>query len=191
MSAKAGSMPVLGEKHWWQILVRGIIALIFGIVVLAWPTAALIIFAILFGVFVFADGIFTLVAAIKYKASGGRRAWLFVSSIAGIAVGLIIFFLPVVAIPLLILILVFLIAAWALVTGVMELVYAFQANQDTVIRWMFAISGILSIILGILMLIKPLIGALVIAVVVGAYAVLVGILLIILSFRLRSVKAAK
>jgi uncharacterized membrane protein HdeD (DUF308 family) len=191
MSAKAGSMPVLGEKHWWQILVRGIIALIFGIVVLAWPTAALIIFAILFGVFVFADGIFTLVAAINYKASGGRRAWLFVSSIAGIAVGLIIFFLPVVAIPLLILILVFLIAAWALVTGVMELVYAFQANQDTVIRWMFAISGILSIILGILMLIKPLIGALVIAVVVGAYAVLVGILLIILSFRLRSVKAAK
>jgi uncharacterized membrane protein HdeD (DUF308 family) len=190
MSAKAGSMPVLGEKHWWQILVRGIIALIFGIVVLAWPTAALIIFAILFGVFVFVDGIFTLVVATNYKAGGGRRAWLYVRSIAGIIVGLIIFFLPVVAIPLLILILVYLIAAWALVTGVMELVYAFQANQDTAIRWMFAISGILSIILGILMLIKPLIGALVIAVVVGAYAVLAGILLIILSFRLRSIKAA-
>ena len=189
MSAKAGSIPVLGEKHWWQILVRGIIALIFGIVVLAWPTAALIIFAILFGIFVFVDGIFTLVAAINYKAGGGRRVWLYVRAVAGIIVGLTIFLLPVVAIPLLILILVYLIAAWALVTGVMELVYAFQANQDTAIRWMFAISGILSIILGILMLIKPLIGALVIALVVGAYAVLAGILLIILSFRLRSIKA--
>ncbi|HEX7363779.1 MAG TPA: DUF308 domain-containing protein [Dehalococcoidia bacterium] len=189
MSAKAGSIPVLGDKHWWQILVRGIIALIFGIVVLAWPTAALIIFALLFGAFVFVDGIFTLVAAINYKAGSGRRVWLYVAGIAGILVGLVIFLLPVVAIPMLILILVYLIAAWALVTGVMELVYAFQANQDTAIRWMFAISGILSIILGILMLLKPLIGALVIAVVVGAYAVLAGILLIILSFRLRSIKA--
>jgi uncharacterized membrane protein HdeD (DUF308 family) len=188
MSAKAGSLPVLGEKHWWQILVRGIIALIFGIVVLAWPTAALIIFAILFGAFVFVDGIFTLVTAINYKEGGSRRSWLYVRGIVGIIVGLIVFFIPIVAIPLLILILVYLIAAWALVTGVMELVFAFQANRDTAIRWMFAISGILSIILGILMLIKPLIGALVIAVVVGAYAVLAGILLIILSFRLRGLK---
>ncbi len=189
MSAKAGSIPVLGDKHWWQILVRGIIALIFGIVVLAWPTAAIIIFAILFGAFVFVDGIFTLVAAINYKSGGGRRVWLYVSAIAGIIVGLIIFFLPVVAIPLLILLLVYLIAAWALITGVMELVYAFQANQDTTIRWLFAVSGILSIILGILMFVKPLTGALVIAIVVGAYAVLAGILLIVLSFRLRKIKA--
>jgi uncharacterized membrane protein HdeD (DUF308 family) len=189
MSAKIGSIPVLGAKHWWQILVRGIIALIFGIVVLAWPGVALVVFALFFGAFVFVDGIFTLVAAINYKEGGGRRVWLYVSGIAGIIVGLIVFFLPVMAIAVLLLILVYLIAAWALITGVMELVYAFQANQDTAIRWLFAVSGILSIILGILMLIKPLIGALVIAVVVGAYAVLAGILLIILSFRLREVKA--
>jgi uncharacterized membrane protein HdeD (DUF308 family) len=189
MSAKAGSIPVLGDKHWWQILVRGIIALIFGIVVLAWPTAALIIFAILFGAFVFVDGIFTLVAAINYKAGGGRRVWMYISAIAGIIVGLIIFIVPVVAIPLLVLILVYLIAAWALVTGIMELVYAFQANQDTAIRWLFVISGILSIILGILMFIKPLTAAEVLVIVVGAYAVMAGILLIVLGFRLRKIKA--
>lgn len=184
MSAKAGSMPVLGEKHWWQILVRGIIALIFGILVLAWPGLALEIFVIFFGAFIFVDGIFTLIAAINYKAGAGSRTWLYIRGIAGIIAGLFVFFLPVIAAVALVI----LIAAWALVTGVMELVYAFQANQDNAIRWMFAISGILSIILGILMLIKPLIGALVIAVVVGAYAVLAGIVLIILSFRLRSVK---
>ncbi len=188
MSAKVGSFPVLGDKHWWQILLRGIIALIFGIVILAWPGPTLLIFGILFGAFIFVDGIFTLVAAINYKKGGGRRVWMFVSAIAGILLGLIILVAPTV-IPFLIVILVYLVAAWALITGVMELVYAFQANQDTAIRWMFAISGILSIILGILMFIKPLTGALVIAIVVGAYAVLAGILLIALSIRLRSIKA--
>ena len=84
-----------------------------------------------------------------------------------------------------------LIGAWALVTGIMELNFAFRANQNTAIRWMFAISGILSIILGILLLVRPIIGMFVIIWVIGAYAVLAGILLIILGFRLRSVKAVK
>jgi uncharacterized membrane protein HdeD (DUF308 family) len=187
MSAKASPMSIFDQKHWWQILVRGIIALLFGILVLAWPGAALAVFVIIFGAFVFVDGVFTLVAAIKYKAGAGSRTWLYVRGVTGIIVGLITFIAPAVAA----IALVILIAAWALVTGIMELVFAFRANQDNAIRWMFAISGILSLILGFLMLAKPLIGALVIAVVVGAYAVLAGILLIILSFRLRSIKAAK
>jgi uncharacterized membrane protein HdeD (DUF308 family) len=186
MSATAKPMSMFGAKHWWEILVRGIIALIFGILVLAWPGVALAVFVIIFGAFVFVDGIFTLVSAINYKAGAESRTWLFIRGIAGIIVGLITFIVPAVAaIALLILI-----AAWALVTGVMELVFAFKANQNTAIRWMFAISGILSITLGFLMLAKPLIGALVIAWVVGAYAVLAGIVLIILAFRLRSVKAS-
>jgi uncharacterized membrane protein HdeD (DUF308 family) len=174
------------EKHWWQIALRGLIALIFGILVLAWPGVAIAILAIIFGAFVFVDGIFTLVAAVNYKAGAGRRTWLFIRGIAGIIVGLITFFWPAITA----LALVIIIAAWALVTGVMELVFAFRANQNTAIRWMFAISGILSLILGALMVAQPLIGALVIAVVIGAYAVLAGILLIILGFRLRSVKAS-
>jgi uncharacterized membrane protein HdeD (DUF308 family) len=73
----------------------------------------------------------------------------------------------------------------------MELVFAFRANQDTAIRWMFAISGILSLILGILILAQPLAGMLIVIWIIGAYAVLAGILLIITGFRLRSLKAAK
>jgi uncharacterized membrane protein HdeD (DUF308 family) len=174
------------EKHWWQIALRGFLALIFGILVLAWPGVALAILAIIFGAYVFVDGIFTLVAAVNYKAGAGRRTWLFIRGIAGIVVGLITFFWPAITA----LALVIIIAAWALVTGVMELIFAFKANQDSAIRWMFAISGILSLILGALMLAQPIIGALVIVWVIGAYAVLAGILLIILGFRLRSVKAS-
>jgi uncharacterized membrane protein HdeD (DUF308 family) len=174
------------EKHWWQIAVRGFLALIFGILVLAWPGVSLLIFAIIFGAYVFVDGIFTLVAAVNYKAGAGRRTWLFIRGIAGIIVGLITFFWPAITA----LALVILIAAWALVTGVMELVFAFRANQDSAIRWMFAISGILSLILGILIVARPIAGMLVIIWIIGAYAVLAGILLIILGFRLRSVKAS-
>ncbi|MGB8706861.1 MAG: HdeD family acid-resistance protein [Dehalococcoidia bacterium] len=186
MSATANPMSWFNEKHWWQIALRGLIALIFGIMVLAWPGVSLFILAIIFGAYVFVDGIFTLVAAVNYKAGAGRRTWLFIRGIAGIIVGLITFFWP----PITEIALVLLIAAWALVTGVMELVFAFRANQNTAIRWMFAISGILSLILGFLLLARPIIGALVIIWVIGAYAVLAGILLIILGFRLRSVKAS-
>ncbi len=119
--------------------------------VLAWPGVSLFILAIIFGAYVFVDGIFTLVAAVNYKAGAGRRTWLFIRGIAGIIVGLITFFWPAITA----LALVMLIAAWALVTGVMELVFAFRANQNTAIRWMFAISGILSLILGALMLAQP------------------------------------
>ena len=185
MSAKADPMEVLSAKHWWQILIRGLIALIFGILVLAWPGIAIAVFVIIFGAYVFVDGIFTLVAAINYKAGAGSRTWLFIRGIAGIIVGLVIFFFPVIAAAALVI----LVAAWALVTGVMELIFAFKANQDTAIRWMFAISGILSLILGLLMVAQPIIGALVIVWVIGIYAVLAGILLIILAFRLRSAKA--
>jgi len=185
MSATANPMSWFDQEHWWAIALRGLLALIFGILVLAWPGVAIAVFVIIFGAYVFVDGIFTLVAAIRYKAGAGRRTWLFIRGIAGIIVGLFIFFLPEIAA----LALVILIAAWALVTGVMELIFAFSANQDSAIRWMFAISGILSLILGILMLARPLLGAFVIAWVIGAYAVLAGILLIILGFRLRSVKS--
>ena len=184
MSATAKTMAMFGAKHWWGILVRGIIALIFGILVLAWPEIAIAVFVIFFGAYILVDGIFTLVAAINYKAGAGSRTWLYIRGIAGIIAGLFALIFPLIAAVALVI----LIAAWALVTGIMELVFAFKANQDTAIRWMFAISGILSLILGILMVAKPLLGALVVVWVVGAYAVLAGILLIILSFRLRSLK---
>src|SRR4030042_2039903 len=155
MSATVNPMLWFNEKHWWQIALRGFIALLFGILVLAWPGVSLFILALIFGAYVFVDGIFTLVAAVNYKAGAGSRTWLFIRGIAGIIVGLITFFWPAITE----LALVIIIAAWALVTGVMELVFAFRANQNTAIRWMFAISGLLSLILVFLLLARPIIGA--------------------------------
>jgi uncharacterized membrane protein HdeD (DUF308 family) len=182
--AVARFFPV-DKKHWWQVAVRGLIALIFGIMLLAWPEVSLFIFAILFGAFAFVDGIFTLVAAVNYKAGAGQRTWLFVRGILGIIVGIITFFWPAITM----LALVLLIGAWALIAGIMELNFAFRAVKERGAKWLFAISGILSIILGILLLVSPIAAAIAVIWVIGAYAVIVGIVLIVLGFRLRSSKA--
>ena len=191
MSEAIGRLFPVDEKHWWQVAVRGFIALLFGILLLFWPGVSLFVFAILFGAFAFVDGIFTLVAAVNYKAGGGHRTWLFVrgilGGILGIIVGIVTFFWPAITELALIL----LIAAWAFVTGIMELVFAFTSVRETGAKWLFAVSGILSIILGILLLVRPVAGILVVIWAIGAYAILAGIVLIVLGFRLRRLKAGK
>jgi len=187
MSEAIGQLFPLDEKHWWQVAVRGFIALLFGILLLAWPGVSLFIFAIIFGAFAFVDGIFTLVAAVNYKAGAGQRAWLFVRGILGIIVGIITFFWPAITE----LALVLLIGAWALIAGIMELNFAFRSVGETGAKWLFAVSGILSIILGILLLVRPIAGIIVVIWAIGAYAILAGIVLIVLGFRLRSPKAGK
>jgi uncharacterized membrane protein HdeD (DUF308 family) len=185
VSETIGRFFPIDKKHWWQVAVRGFIALLFGIMLLAWPGVSLFIFAILFGAFAFVDGIFTLVAAVNYKAGAGQRAWLFVRGILGIIVGIITFFWPAITE----LALVLLIGAWALVAGIMELNFAFRAVRETGAKWLFAVSGILSIILGILLLVSPIAAIIAVIWIIGAYAVIVGIVLIVLGFRLRSSKA--
>lgn len=187
MSETLAQFFPIDEKHWWQIAVRGLIALIFGILVLAWPGVSLFIFAIIFGAFAFVDGVLTLVAGVNYKAGAGRRAWLFVRGICGIIVGLVTLFWPAVTEIALIL----LVGAWALVTGVFELVFAFRSVEGAGTRWLFAVSGILSIILGVLLLVRPIAGMLAVLWAIGAYAVIAGVVLIILGFRLRSPKTSK
>ncbi|MCJ7654279.1 MAG: DUF308 domain-containing protein [Dehalococcoidia bacterium] len=185
MSETIGRLFPMDKKHWWQVAVRGLIALLFGIMLLAWPGVSLFVFAILFGAFAFVDGIFTLVAAVNYKAGAGQRAWLFARGILGIIVGIVTFFWPAITE----LALVLLIGAWALVTGVMELNFAFRSVRETGAKWLFAVSGILSIILGILLLVSPIAAIIVVIWAIGAYAVIAGIVLIVLGFRLRSQKA--
>lgn len=179
MSETIGRLFAINEKNWWQIAVRGLIALIFGILVLAWPGVSLFMFALIFGAFAFVDGIFTLIAAVNYKAGAGKRAWLFVRGIFGIIVGLITFFWPAITEIALVL----LIGAWALLAGIFELNFALRSVANTGTKWLFAVTGILSIILGILLLVRPIAAMLAVTWFIGAYAVIAGILLIILGFR--------
>jgi len=173
------------QENWWQIIVRGIITFLFGLLLLVWPGASLFILTIFFGVFVLLDGIFSLVHAAKHKLGAGTRTWLIIRGIVGIIVGLITFIWPAITEVVLIL----LIGAWALVAGIFEIIFAATSKAPGSARWLFAISGVLSVILGILLLARPIAGLLAIIWAIGAFAIVMGILLIIVGARLRCSKA--
>jgi len=172
---------VLGS--WQSVAVRGLAAVLFGIAALIWPDLTLWALVVLFGAWVLVDGAFALWAAITVQ--GRERRWLLViEGIAGIAAGTITFVWPdVTALALL-----YLIAAWALVTGVLKLVAAVQLRHEISDEWLLVLSGLLSIGFAILLVITPGPGALVITWLIGWFALILGAALLALAFRLQRVE---
>lgn len=167
--------------HWWVLLVRGIAAVLFAVLAFAWPGVTLAVLVLLFGAYSLVDGVFALwfmVAAARHR----RRWWPFlVEGLAGIAVGILTFLWPGITA----LVLLYLIAAWALVTGVFEIIAAIRLRQAIEGEWLLGLSGVLSIVFGILLVVQPAAGALALIWVIAAYALLFGIVLIVLAFRVR------
>jgi uncharacterized membrane protein HdeD (DUF308 family) len=175
-------MAVNLARSWWALLVRGIAALIFGIIALFWPSSAIVALVAVFGAYALVDGIFNLVGAVRAGRAGERWGWLVFEGIVSLLVGILTLFFPAATA----LALVLYVAAWSLVTGVAEVAAAIRLRKQIQGEWLLALSGVLSIAFGILLFISPLIGAIAIAIWIGAYAVVFGALLIGLSLRLRS-----
>jgi uncharacterized membrane protein HdeD (DUF308 family) len=168
---------------WQSLAVRGGAAAVFGIAGLVWPGLTLWALVVLFGAWVLVDGGFALWAAIA--GSGRERRWLlFVEGIAGIAAGIITFVWPnITALALL-----YLIAAWALVTGILKLVAAAPLRHGIRDEWLPVLSGLLSIVFAIVLVITPGAGALVITWLIGWFALILGVALLALAFRLRLIE---
>ncbi len=171
--------------NWWLILIRGLLALAFGIACLAFPIAALWVIAVLFGVYALVDGIVALVAAMRMRHSDERWGWLIVEGILGIIAGVLALVYPWSAAFALALLL----GAWAIVTGILALVTAFSARRHVANDWLWALTGIISIIFGIAVLWSPSYGLFALVWIVSFYAILAGIVLIGLAFRLRGLRA--
>jgi uncharacterized membrane protein HdeD (DUF308 family) len=172
---------VLGS--WQSLAVRACAAILFGVAALIWPELTLWALVVLFGAWVLVDGVFALWAA--FSGRGRERRWLLaLEGIAGIAAGIITFVWPdVTALALL-----YLIAAWALVTGALKLVAAVQLRHEIRNEWLLVLSGLLSIVFAILLVITPGAGALVITWLIGWFALILGVALLALAFRLRHVE---
>jgi uncharacterized membrane protein HdeD (DUF308 family) len=170
---------------WRAVALRGLAALAFGIFTLVWPNLTLWALVVLFGAFVLVDGVFTLVAVIRGEpGTRQRRGWLIFEGIASVAIGIITFVWPdITALALL-----FLIAAWAFILGTMRLAAAIQVRHEVKDWWLPALSGVLSIAFAVLLVITPGAGALVITWLIGWFAVLIGVLLLMLGFRLRKLR---
>ena len=169
-------------RNWWALALRGAAAIIFGVIALFWPPAAIAALVAVFGAYALVDGIFNLVAAVRAGRSGQRWGALLFEGIVSLLVGVLTLFFPGVTA----LALALYVAAWSLVTGVAEVVAAIKLRQQIQGEWLLALSGILSIAFGILLFISPLVGAIAIAIWIGAYADVFGALLVGLSLRLRS-----
>lgn len=169
-------------RNWWAIALRGAAALIFGILALVWPSITVLVLVTLFGAYALVDGAFALATAIFGRdRSGASRAWLAVEGLAGIIIGILTFVWPGVTT----LVLLWLIAGWAVVTGVLEVVAAIRLRRELRGEWMLILSGLLSVLFGILLMVWPAAGALAVTVLIGAYAIVFGVVLLALSLRLR------
>ncbi len=168
-------------RNWWALLIRGIAAVIFGILAFVWPGATIVAIGILFGAYALVDGIFAIVAAIR-AAETHQRWWPFVlEGIVGILIAAITFY----DVGITLLALYFTIAAWAFLTGIFEIVAAVQLRKLIANEIWLIIGGIASILFGVLMIWRPLAGALAVIWLIGAYAIIFGVIMIAFSLRLR------
>jgi uncharacterized membrane protein HdeD (DUF308 family) len=170
-------------QNWWAFVLRGVAAIVFGFLAYLWPGITFAVLVLFFGAYALWDGVFALISA--FRTEGERRWALVFQGVAGIAAGLITFFWPGAA-TLAILII---IGAWAIVTGIAEISAAVRLRKEIEGEWLLLLSGALSVLFGIAIAIWPAAGLLAVTWMIGAYAILFGVLFIVLGFRLRSLRS--
>jgi uncharacterized membrane protein HdeD (DUF308 family) len=169
-------------RNWWTWLIRGIAAVIFGILAWLWPGLTWVTIAIFFGAYALVDGVFAIIATFR-AAETQQRWWPFlIEGIVGILIAAITFY----DVRITLLALYFTIAAWAFLTGILEIVAAIQLRRHIANEIWLIIGGIASIAFGALMVWFPLAGMLAIIWLIAAYAIVFGFIMIGFSFRLRS-----
>jgi uncharacterized membrane protein HdeD (DUF308 family) len=168
------------SRNWWTLALRGLAAVIFGVLAFIWPDVTVTILVLFFGAYALWDGIFALIGAFRTKSD--RRWPLVLEGLVGVAAGLFVFFWPGPAT----LALLFVIGAWAVITGIFEIIAAIRLREEIEGEWLMLISGVLSVLFGIALFIWPAAGALAVTWMIATYAILFGILLIVLGFRLRT-----
>jgi uncharacterized membrane protein HdeD (DUF308 family) len=166
--------------RWWTVILRGIVAIAFGILAFAWPAITLSTLVLLFGGYALVDGIFTLFAAIGHRRRENR--WLLVlESVVSIWAGVVTLRSP----ALTAVVLVFFISIWAMATGVLRIVAAIHLRKEISGEVWLALSGVLSIFLALMLMLRPVIGALTLVWVIAGYALVLGIFEIMLGIELR------
>ncbi len=181
--ARCDALSEVLADSWWAVGLRGILGILFGLICLLTPGVAVEVFVILFSAYMLVDGVFAIVSGIKAARNGERWGLLILEGIVDLAAGVVAFLWPAITLVALI----WIIAVWAVVSGVLMLSAAFTLNIDHG-RWWLALGGIASVIFGILLVIEPLIGAVVLTLWIGAYALVFGVFLLVVAFQLHSRK---
>ena len=167
------------SEHWWVVLLRGLLAILFGVLAFAWPGLTAVILVTIWGVYALFDGIVGIIAGIK-----GKWTSLVVLGLLGIAAGIVALLWPgLTAISLL-----WVLAIWIIVAGSMQIGAAIRLRKEVQGEWMWILSGILMVLLGVVFFLRPGAGILSVTWLLATLAIVWGILLVMLSFRLKGLK---
>lgn len=168
-------------RQWGWIALRGVVAILFGLMAMFMPAITLSALVMVWGAFALVDGVLALIAGFRIRDKGKPLWSMEIIGVLGIAAGLATLFWP----GLTALLLLYIIAAWALVSGVFQIVAAIRFRREIKNEWLHGLSGLISVIFGAMLMLNPGAGALALVWVIGIYAVFFGVLVLMFSFRLR------
>jgi uncharacterized membrane protein HdeD (DUF308 family) len=169
-------------RNWWVFLLRGLVGIAFGLLTFLQPGISLFALVTLFGAYALVDGVFAIVSAIRRRTTATPWWLLLLEGVTGIGAGVVTLLSP----ALTAIVLLYLIAGWALVTGALEIGAAIRLRKVITDEWLLVLSGVASIGLGILLMLFPGSGALALIIWIGAAAFVSGLMFVVLSLRLRS-----
>ena len=173
-------------RNWWALALRGVAAIVFGLAAFILPGITLAVLIALFGAYALIDGVLAIVAGVRAAEHHERYGSLLLRGACGIAAGIIAFLAPAITAVVLTL----LIGAWAIITGVLEIVAAVHLHRAQG-EWLLIVNGGLSVLFGSLVFVLPLLGMLTLIWSFGFYAIFFGALMLTLAFRLRRRHAAQ
>jgi uncharacterized membrane protein HdeD (DUF308 family) len=175
------AMSALLAENWWAIALRGALAIAFGLIGLLLPEVTLLALVLLFAAYMLLDGILAIIAGVRAARRYDQWGWLILEGVVDLVAGVIAVVWPLITIVAF----VFLLGAWAIVSGVLLFGASFRLHIAHG-RWLMALAGAISVIWGVLAIIWPITGALALTWLLAAYALFFGIVLLFLAFRLRS-----
>ena len=177
----------LVTRDWWVFAIRGIAALVFGVLAFIWPERTLTVLIYLFGAYVLVDGVALLVALIRGDAVARRHTWaVAIMGVLGIVVGVVTFVSP----GLTALSLLYLVAFWAVVMGTFQVIAAFALRRELDNEFWMALGGVASIVFGVLLVVSPGDGLISLVWLVGLWSVVFGVSSLSLAYRLHEIDAA-
>jgi uncharacterized membrane protein HdeD (DUF308 family) len=168
-------------QNWWVLLLRGIVMILFGVMAYAWPGMTIATLVMFFAAFVLVDGVFDVYHAFSGRQENDNWWILLIEGLLGIAFGVITWMRPGITTMVLLLF----IAFWAIMTGILKIIMAIRLRKEIEGEWWLVLAGVVSVLFGVLVMARPGAGALGMLFVIAAWAILMGIAMVILSFKAR------
>ena len=177
------AMPSVTQlaSNWWALALRGVLALLVGFLALTRPGMTLGAIVFLLGAYMFVDGVFAIMAALRGIRANDKWGWMLVEGILGIVAGIIVFRTPSTGA----IVLLWLVAFWAITHGIAEIAAGIKLRKIIEGEWLLILAGVLSLALGIFVLMRPSAGLVLLVTWVGVYAIFAGIVTLMLAFRIR------